>query len=52
MEYYHGLSIPEKQAKTEAEFQDIDTMACQAGVTALTDEADFYGDEDFLGAIF
>ena len=26
-------------------------MACQAGVTALTDEADFHGDEDFPEAI-
>ena len=32
----------EQQAKIEAELQDIDNMACQGGVTALTDEADFH----------
>jgi len=30
---------PEQQAEMEAELQDIDTMACQGGVTTLTDEA-------------
>ena len=42
---------PDQQAKIEAEFQDIDTMACQGGVTALTDEADFHGDGNFPEAM-
>lgn len=42
---------PEQQAKIEAEFQDIDTMACPGGVMALTDEADFHGDKEFPEAI-
>jgi hypothetical protein len=41
----------EQQAKIEAEFQEIDSMACQGGVLALTDEADFHRDEDFPQAI-
>lgn len=46
------MELPsEQQAEFEAEFQDIDTMACQAGVTALTDEANFHGDENFPEAI-
>lgn len=42
---------PEQQAKIEAEFQDIDTMANQGGVMALTDEADYHGDTKFPEAI-
>jgi len=42
---------PEQQAEIEAELQDIDNMACQGGVTALTDEADFHGDHPFPEAI-
>ncbi len=42
---------PEKQTEMEAEFQDIDTMACQGGVTALSDEADFHQDYEFLKEI-
>lgn len=41
----------EKQAEIEAECQEIDAMACQGGVTALTDEADFHQDEAFIEAI-
>ena len=41
----------EKQAAIEAECQDIDGMACQGGVTALTDEADFHRDTIFPEAI-
>ncbi len=41
----------EQQAKIEAEFQDIDNMACQGGVTALTDEANFHQDKAFPEAI-
>ena len=40
------LLLPsEQQAEIEAELQDIDTMACQGGVTALIDEADFHQDQ-------
>lgn len=43
--------LSEQQAEIEAEFQDIDTMACQAGVTALTVEANFHRDREFPEAI-
>jgi hypothetical protein len=36
-----------KQAEIEAECQDIDTMACQGGMTALADEANFHLDKAF-----
>ena len=42
---------PELQAKIEAEFQEIDTMACQGGVLALTDEAGFHRNKSFTEAI-
>jgi len=42
----------EKKAEIEAEFQDIESMAHQAGVTALIDEAtDFHKNADFPEAI-
>ncbi|MFQ5443582.1 MAG: hypothetical protein ACE5EK_03085 [Nitrospinales bacterium] len=41
----------EQQSEIEAEFQDIDTMSCQGGVTALTDEADYHGDQEFPEAL-
>jgi hypothetical protein len=42
------LQLPaDKQTEIEAECQDIDAMASQAGVTALTDEADFHQDAAF-----
>ena len=46
-------SLPEpQQAKIEAECQDIESMANQAGVTALIDEAtDFHKNADFPKAI-
>ncbi len=45
-------SLPEdKQAQIEAECQDIDAMACQGGVKALADEADFHQDTAFPVAI-
>jgi len=37
--------------ETEVELQDIDTMACPTGVTALTGEVSFHGDKDFTVAI-
>jgi len=50
---FEGLTaLPgDKQAEIEAECQDIDAMACQGGVTALTDEADFHQDKAFPEAI-
>jgi hypothetical protein len=40
------LLLPaEQQAEIEAEFQEIDNMACQGGVTALIDEANFHQDQ-------
>lgn len=47
---FTGLS-DDKQAQIEAECQDIDAMACQGGVMALTDEADFHQDAAFPAAI-
>jgi len=41
----------DKQAQIEAECQDIDAMACQGGVTALADEADYHQDKAFPEAI-
>lgn len=41
----------EQQAVIEAELQEIDAMACQGGVTALTDEAGFHGNKEFPEAI-
>ena len=38
----------EQQATVEAEFQDIHAMACEGGITALIDEANFYDDETFV----
>ncbi len=37
----------ENQAAIEAAFQEINAMACQAGMSALADEAAFHGDADF-----
>ena len=41
----------DKQAQIEAECQDIEGLACHGGVTALTDEADFHGDDAFPAAV-
>lgn len=41
----------DQQAVIEAEFQDIGAMACQGGVTALTDEAGFHENKEFPEAI-
>ncbi|MGB5735021.1 MAG: hypothetical protein WBM40_11335 [Thiohalocapsa sp.] len=46
-----GLPKPQ-QARIDAECQDIEAMAHQAGVTALIDEAtDFHKDADFANAV-
>ena len=49
--YVYDSGQKAEQAKIEAELQEIDSMACQGGVLALTDEANFHGDEDFPQAI-
>jgi len=50
-EAFSGLREPQ-QARIEAECQDIESMAHQAGVTALIDEAtDFHKNADFPHAI-
>jgi hypothetical protein len=44
--------LPENdQASIEAEFQGINAMACEGGVTALIDEAAFHRDEAFTASI-
>lgn len=50
---FQGLmALPDdKQAQIETECQDIDAMACQGGVTALTDEAHFHQDITFAETI-
>ena len=41
----------EQQAEIEAEFQDINALACEGGIAALIDEAGFHKDNDFVAAI-
>ena len=38
----------ERQAECEAEFQDVHALACEGGVAALVDEANFHDDESFV----
>ena len=38
----------EQQAEFEAEFQDVHALACEGGMAALVDEADFHGDDTFV----
>ena len=38
----------ERQAGMEAEFQDMHALACEGGVAALIDEADFHPDDTFV----
>ena len=46
------LELPEKkQATIEANFQDVNAMACEGGVHALIDEATFHNDNDFIESI-
>jgi len=47
---FTGLS-PELQATIEAEFQDVNAMACEGGVAALIDEAGFHKDVSFIDSI-
>ncbi|PCH63207.1 MAG: hypothetical protein COC09_06485 [Gammaproteobacteria bacterium] len=45
-------TLPDSQiADIEAEFQDVNALACEGGVTALADEADFHGDDAFIEEI-
>jgi hypothetical protein len=50
---FHAVTAlaDDKQSQIEAECQVIEGMACQGGVTALTDEADFHGDKAFPAAV-
>ncbi len=50
---FHGFSaLPDdRQAEIEAECRDIDAMACQGGMTALTDESAFHQDLTFPDAL-
>ena len=41
----------EQQAEVEAEFQDVNALACEGGIAALIDEAGFHEDDDFVQAI-
>ncbi len=38
-------------ADIEAEFQDVNALACEGGITALVDEAGFHSDDAFIEAI-
>lgn len=38
-------------ADIEAEFQDVNALACEGGITALVDEASFHSDDAFIEAI-
>lgn len=38
----------EQQAEFEAEFQDVHALACEGGIAALVDEADFHADDTFV----
>jgi hypothetical protein len=35
----------------EAEFQDVNALACEGGITALVDEAKYHGDDEFIEEI-
>ena len=43
---FSGLT-EEQQGVMEAEFQDVNALACEAGIQALLDEASFHQDESF-----
>jgi len=47
---FSGLS-EDQQGSIEAEFQDLNAMACESGVQALIDEAVFHQDEGFVEQI-
>jgi len=42
------VALPEEQqTKIEAEFKEIDNLACEGGMKALIDEASFHGNDTF-----
>ena len=46
------IALPEtQQAIIEAQFQDVNAMACEGGVAALIDEATFHNDDTFVKSI-
>ena len=49
-EAFTGLSEAQ-QGDIEAQFQDMHAMACEAGIQALIDEAEFHQDEEFTEQI-
>lgn len=42
---------PEKIAAIEADFQDVNALACDGGIIALVDEASFHNDDAFIAEI-
>ncbi len=45
-------TLPDSQiADIEAEFQDVNALACEGGITALVDEAGFHNDDAFVEEI-
>jgi hypothetical protein len=40
-----------QKADIEAEFQNVNALACEGGATALADEANFYDDKAFIDSI-
>jgi len=45
-------ALPDSQkAEIEAQFQDVNALACDGGIAALIDEASFHNDETFMAAI-
>lgn len=40
-----------QKAEVEAEFQDVNALACEGGIAALIDEANFHGDDAFVEEI-
>ncbi len=46
------IGLPEEQqADMEAEFQDVNALACEGGIAALVDEAGFHDDDAFIEEI-
>ncbi|MGE4348684.1 MAG: hypothetical protein AB7D28_02830 [Candidatus Berkiella sp.] len=42
---------PDQIASIEAEFQDVNALACEGGIIALVDEASFHNDQGFIKEI-
>ncbi|RDH80802.1 MAG: hypothetical protein DIZ80_17425 [endosymbiont of Galathealinum brachiosum] len=41
----------DQQAEIEAEFQDVNALACEGGIAALIDESRFHDDDGFVEAV-